>query len=500
MTKKQVKMLALATYRLTKLCAFAAFVTLLALTIQQDREPTELEKIQAAGKITMVSRNGSTTYYEGASGLTGFEYLLASAFAKHLNVELEIKDEPDLGTMIATIDQASGQFAAAGLTVTEARQNTVDFGPAYAEVKQTLIYRKGTKRPKTIEDLAGGVLVVIADSSHEENLNKLKFSHPSLRWQVRHGVEMMDLMELVHDGSVDYAVVDSNAYEINTALYPRARRAFDVSEAQALAWAFAKQQDPSLMREVEAFFAKPSTHNLIAKLRENFYGHIDKIDFAGSLVFTKRLETRLPRWKAQLQEAAEKHELDWQLLAALSYQESHWNPRAVSRTGVRGFMMLTQGTAKQVGVKNRSDAKQSIDGGTRYFKSLYNRLPKRIQDPDRTWLALAAYNIGMGHLEDARILTQRHGHNPDKWSDVRKHLPLLAKSKYYKKTKHGYARGWEAVDYVQNIRNFYNIIAWNEKSNKDNQLASLDTPSEYASVSSTVTEAVRNLSEPSFEL
>ena len=156
-------------------------------------------------------------------------------------------------------------------------------------------------------------------------------------------------------------------------------------------------------------------------------------------------------------------------------------------------MMLTLNTAKDVGVKNRLNADQSIIGGAKYFKRIYDRIPERIADPDRTWLALAAYNIGFGHLEDARILTEHHGGNPDKWADVRENLLLLAKRKYYKFTKHGYARGWEAVGYVQNIRNFHSIIAWNEKQ----KLEELDTNAlaqqQFAQFSPVMTEAVKSI-------
>src|SRR5690606_726272 len=186
--------------------------------------------------------------------------------------------------------------------------------------------------------------------------------------------------------------------------------------------------------------------------------------------------------------------LDWHLLAALAYQESHWNPTAKSYTGVRGFMMLTQDTANDLGINNRLNPEQSIIGGARYFKSLHSRLPDRIGEPDRTWLALAAYNVGLGHLEDARILAQHHGANPDKWVDVQEYLPLLAKRKYYKFTKHGYARGWEPVEYVQNIRNFQTIIAWHElEKGRLQQLAmNEEKPEEFAQFSPVVTEAVKS--------
>jgi membrane-bound lytic murein transglycosylase F len=287
---------------------------------------------------------------------------------------------------------------------------------------------------------------------------------------------------------------------MNKNLYPRARAAFDISDTEYLGWAFARQNDKSLLREVDKFFAKSKTQKQITRYMDIYYGHVDELNFSDSLLFAKRLEHRLPKWKDELIVAAQRNELDWHLLAALSYQESHWNPRAVSRTGVKGFMMLTRAAAKEVGVKNRYNAEKSIQGGAKYFKKIYDRIPERIENPDRTWLALAAYNVGFGHLEDARKLTEHFGGDPDRWSDVKDNLLLLSKRKYYTGTRHGYARGWEAVDYVQNIRNFYNIIAWHQRENERERNVAIHNQVRYAELNPSLTEAVQSVSGVSAEL
>lgn len=459
------------------------------------RIPTTLESVQQAGKLVVISRNGPTTYYEGPEGLTGFEYQIAKKFARYLGVELEVRETENLGVMLDSVGTEKGQFAAAGLSITENRKQKVRFSEPYMQITQQVIYRQSESRPTSPADLINKNILVIGNSSHAEKLRELQKQYPELRWQESHEVEMLDLIEMVHDGSIDYTIVDSNAYEINSNLFPEAQVAFNISEPQDLAWAFPLDNDDSLYQEAQKFFQSIKQKGIIADALENYYGHLGEIDYSGAVLFANRLQTRLPKWESMLRAAAEENQLDWQLLAAQSYQESHWNPRAKSPTGVRGFMMLTLDTAKYVGIKNRLDAEQSISGGARYFKSIYDRIPQRINDPDRTWLAMAAYNIGLGHLEDARVLTAQQGGNPDKWSDVRERLPLLAKRKYYKNTKHGYARGWEAVDYVRNIRNFHTIIAWNgkEKSTQE-QLASLDTETpKFENFNPVVAEAVKSI-------
>jgi len=159
--------------------------------------------------------------------------------------------------------------------------------------------------------------------------------------------------------------------------------------------------------------------------------------------------------------AAKKYHIDWRLLAAIGYQESHWNPKAISPTGVRGIMMLTRKTATELGV-NRLDPASSIEGGAKYYSQILNKMNPDIPQPDRSWLAMAAYNIGYYHLQDARRITRLRKQNPNYWLDVKKSLPLLTQKKWYSKTRYGYARGYEPVQYVENIRSYYDILKWTD--------------------------------------
>lgn len=455
----------------------------LPFILSSSHTPTALENVLASGELRIISRNGPTTYYEGRQGLDGYDYTLAKAFADHLGVTLSITEEENFSNIFQSVGSTAGHMAAAGLTVSEQRQQKVKFTRPYMQVTQEVLYRAGTKRPFKPEDMLGKSILVISNSSHVERLKQLKAELPALRWHEQSDVEMADLMEMVHTGSIDFAIVDSNAYDMNRSLYPRARRAFTISEAaQDIAWAFPKGVDNSLYDLANSFIANAEATGMLTEMNEKYYGHVDGMDAGSAFTFARRIQQRLPRWQEYLEIAGDMFDLDWQLLAAMSYQESHWNSNATSYTGVRGLMMLTKTTAKEVGVKDRLDPIQSIYGGAKYFRKIFDRIPDSIQGADRTWLSLAAYNIGFGHMEDARILTQRMGGNPNKWTDVRAHLPLLTKRKHYRTTKHGYARGWEAVRYVQSIRSFYNTIALHEQV-QARRLASISedglTPASY---------------------
>ena len=441
----------------------ATVVSAMCLMLVGSRTPSALEKVLEKGELTILSRNGPTTFYEGPNGMTGFEYSLAKSFADELGVELKIQNEDNLGILIESIGSARGDLGASGLSITSKREQKVRFTRPYMEVKQQLIYRAGTEKPKSIEDLIGADILVIANSAHAERLRELQKDYPELRWREQIDLEMLDLVSLVHSGEAQYAIVDSNAFEINSNIYPQARVAFDISEAQSLAWAFPIDTDDSLFRLADDFLARAEEDGRLAKISDHFYGHIAKVNNSGAKLFAQRIEDRLPNWEPLLRTAGMENNIDWRLLAAISYQESHWNSRAVSHTGVRGLMMLTQATAKDMGIDNRIDPAQSITGGARYYKSIFDRIPLGVQGTDRTWMALAAYNVGLGHLEDARVLTEHYGDDPNKWADVKRYLPKLAQRKYYKSLKHGFARGWEPVDYVQNVRQFYNILNWHDQ-------------------------------------
>ena len=439
----------------------------LPLLMKSSAPPSLLEQIISNGILNIVSNNGPVTYYEGPFGLTGFEYDLANAFAEELGVELVIHDEGDLGNLIDVIgsrkDSLRIAFAANHLTITDNRQQVIDFSKPYLEVTQQVIYQRGNPRPTSIEDLIGQTIVVLANSAHAEQLTELKADYPDLTWAELVDAEPLDLLETVHSGKADIAIVDSAAYTVNRMIYPRARYAFDLTDPQYIAWGFPKKGDKSLLKAANRFIHDYKDSGNLDQITQHYFEQ-SGFDEGGALSFSIHLENRLPQWEELFREAATEFDLDWLFIAAVSYQESLWNANARSYTGVRGLMMLTLATAKELGVTNRRDPKQSIFGGTKYLTQVMSRIPERIQNPDRQWMALAAYNIGFGHLEDARRLTEAQGGNPDIWDDVKERLPLLSKKKYYQNTRHGYARGWEPVQYVENIRNYYQVLVWHHES------------------------------------
>ncbi len=422
---------------------------------------TLLEEVRATGELRVVTRNSPTAYYLGPESPLGPEYELASRFAGYIGVELTMYPADSLSDILPEVMSGRAHLAAAGLTVTEPRRKLVDFGPPYQEITQHLVYRLGSGRPRRIEQVIGGHIEVVASSSHAETLEGLRLRYPELAWVENPGVESEELLFRVAEREIDYTVADSTEFSISRNFHPEIRVAFDLKEGDFIAWAFREDDgDDSLRYAAHRFFAKLQSSGELGRILERYYGHIDEFDYVGTRAFLRHVETRLPQYRHMFEEAAAATGIDWRLLAAIGYQESHWNPEAMSPTGVRGIMMLTLATADQVGVDDRIDPESSIMGGARYFEVMKERLPEHIGEPQRTWLALAAYNIGYWHLQDARHLAEMRGQNPDAWADIKTSLPLLSQKKWYSQVKYGYARGWEPVRYVDNIRSYYDTLLW----------------------------------------
>lgn len=432
--------------------------TCLVLSACTPLEDTKLNAVKRAGELVVLTRNSPTTYYEGPDGPTGLEYDLARMFADHLGVPVRMKTVWRFSSLLPMLASGEGDLAAAGITITPARATEVRFTPPYQTIRQQVVYHTRTRPPADVRGLSGRHLEVLAGSSYAERLQQLKQTHPAISWREVNDVETEELLQQVQDGLVELTIADSNVVALSRQVNHDLRIAFDLGEPDQLAWAFPHSGDDSLYREAVQFIEQLRASGELAHLIERHYGAASRFNPINLAAYQERVRTDLPRYQDLFQEAGRRYLIDWRLLAAMSYQESYWDPGAVSPTGVRGMMMLTEATARQLGVGDRLDARQSVFGGAAYLRSLMDRIPARIGDPDRTWMALAAYNVGLNHLEDARIITQRQGGDPDRWHDVQQRLPLLAKAAWFTRARHGYARGYEPVQFVTRIRTYYELL------------------------------------------
>lgn len=446
-----------------------ATISLLLAGCQIESKPkSELDQIRERGVLRVGTLNNQLSYYIGPDGPAGVDYELARKFADELGVKLEMKPAYRVSTLYPALKHGDIDIIAAGISPSEERLKQFRAGPAYYYVSQQLVYKKGNWKPRSLKELIANqsdltkqndgkpIFEVVGDSHFNATLTSLQKDNPKLQFTAEKQADVNELLKKVSQGDIDFTVADSVELSLSQRIYPNLASAFELTEDQPISWYLRRSDDESLYALMIEFFGNLKQSGQLATLEEKYIGHINTFDYVDTRAFIRALNNKLPKWEPIFKEFA--GNFDWRLIAAIAYQESHWNPRAISPTGVRGMMMLTLPTAKSVGVTNRLSPDQSVRGGVEYLRRMVQRVPDSINDHEKIWFALASYNMGFGHMMDARRLTKQQGGNPDAWGDVKDRLPLLKQKKYYSKTRYGYARGDEARDYVENIRRYYQSI------------------------------------------
>lgn len=416
-----------------------------------------LDAIRKEGRLVLLTRQSPTTYYQGTIGPTGFEHELGRAIGKSLGVEVEFRLFDTDRALLKALAAKKGQ-AAVGLVLTPEREKAFASSVGYEKVKQIIVCRRDVKRPKKLADLEGLRLAVSKGSAAAEALADRDTEALNISYADE---APEDLMQDVLDGVIDCTAVNSLLFRITNPYYPELAEGFALTGEQQIGWLLAPGSE-DLKEYLRTWFAGARKSGRFTSIERRFYGFLPPFDYVDIRAFQRAIEKVLPDYEKAFRRAASATGLPWELLAAMSYQESHWNPDAKSHTGVRGIMMLTEDTAKQMGVENRLDAAESIDAGARYLADLIARLPEDIPENEKQWFALAAYNIGMGHLYDARTLATRMGLNRNSWTDLRRALPYLQRKEFYSTLKSGRARGGETVRFVQQVRTYQHILEGTE--------------------------------------
>ena len=414
---------------------------------------SSLEKIIQRGKLIVLTANSPTTYYyDRDNQLTGPEYEMTKSFAKSLQLEVEYKVYDSTKAVLNALRQNEGDIAAASLTVTAKREKEFDFGSVYQKIHEHLVCHRSKKTINNDKGLNGLDIVIAADSSYIESIK----AYPEASWTVSQNFNTADLIKQVAEKKIECTISDSTLYNIERRYHTEIKNIYTLATESELAWMLNKHNE-NLIQEIKSWFKQYKEGFKLAYMLEKYYGFVEIFDYVDTHKFLKRVKTRLPEYKDFFIKAANENELDASLLAAQSYQESHWDRKAKSPTGVRGIMMLTQPVAKSLGVTNRLHAEQNIFAGAK-FQAKMKKMVEQVDEPDRSWLALAAYNIGRGHFRDAQSLAKKLKKNPDYWHDMKEILPLLSQKKYYKDLRYGYARGNEPVRYVTRIRGYDGLL------------------------------------------
>lgn len=419
------------------------------------------QEIKSKKKLRVVTINSELSYYENRDGkIEGLDYDMITSFAKSNNFEVELIVKHSIAEALEELKLNKVDIAAANLSVTANRKEDFLFTSSYQKVRQRVICRSYVK-PKNIKELTKLKIIIGEDTSYEDILEDLQKKHSELQWIISKDLSSQEIFEALSRSKNEYdcTIADMTIANIYLRYFPKLEIAMKIGKPSLIAWAVAPHLE-KLKQDASIWIESAKKQGLISAWKDKYFSHFQDFDRYDLKKFLKRIKTRLPKYKNIFKKYAQdsKLPLDWKLLAAISYQESHWNSKAVSATGVRGLMMLTQNTAKSVGVKDRTDPAQSIQGGAKYIRRLMQDVSKHIHADDHIWVALASYNVGASHVRDARGLAAWEEKNPNRWAGIKAVLPYLSIKKYYRRLPHGFARGLEPVIYVRRIRHYYDLL------------------------------------------
>jgi membrane-bound lytic murein transglycosylase F len=385
----------------------------------------------------------------------GFDYELAREFAENLGVRLRMVACRSWEDMLSALYSGRGDLIAAGIEITRSRSRQVAFSKGYREVQQHLISQR-SKAPATLLELAGKTVDVSRGSANHERLEELRDTGIDVIIRPHDRLPDDFLIQKVAQGEIDFTVANSNVALMIRRYYPTASVHPIGRETIPLGWAVRKQ-DRQLLEKVNSFLAIIRQTGRLEDIYEKYHWSIGEFDYFDFKTFHSRLRTRLPRYRPLIKEAAHKNGFDWCLIAAQIYRESHFDPLAVGANNAKGLMQILPATARSLNIADPFDPAASIKGGVSYLKSLYDVFGE-FEEDDRLLFALASYNVGLGHVQDAQRLAAERGLDPRRWESLAKTLPLLRYRQYYRNTDQGSCRGDVTVAYVKHILIYYDIL------------------------------------------
>ncbi len=427
----------------------------------------DFEDIKKDGVLKVLIVYSSTSYFLYKGQPMGFEYELIKWFADDLNLKLELVVSDDLDSQFEVLNRGDVDIIAHGMTITNQRKWEVDFTEYLYLTKQVLVQKKPDNylklNWKTLEDaliqdnieLINDTVSVRKNSAYFERILSLeneiggKIYIDTLSSKLSDG----EIVNLVAEGKIKYTIVDENIAKINASNRPILDISVPISFSQRIAWVTRKKAK-NLQEVVNAWILK--------NRKKKRYNVIYNKYFKNKYSYKKRERSdyyslknnQISQYDDLIKRYAEKLNWDWRLLAALIFQESHFDPKANSWAGAKGLMQVMPATAEELNIQDLSDPKESIRGGTAYLKQMYDEFESISDSITRIKFAMAAYNCGLGHVIDAQRLAEENNLKPDVWEEnIDKMLLALRFPKNYNKpfVKFGYVRGTEPVNYVNEI-------------------------------------------------
>jgi membrane-bound lytic murein transglycosylase F len=429
-------------------------------------EGMDLPAILKKGKLTVLAENSSTSYFIYRGKKMGFEYEILKEFANELGVDLEIITISNLDDIQAMLNSGEGDLLACNYTITNERKKDVDFSIPFLMTNQVLVQRKpdgwesmspAQIREKLINDptkLARQKVHVWDQSSYFQRLIHLEEEiGDTIFIQSETGdVSSEDLIEKVSDGTIDYTVVEKNVAQVNSRFFDNLDIQLELSVKQKIGFALRKTS-PLLKARLNQWLTK-FTQKVAFKYMKHKYFELSQITKNTQSEFSSLGGGQISKYDALFQKEAQKYDWDWKLIAALAYQESKFNPDAVSFGGAYSMMQFMPEVGPKYGVYPGSPPEIQIAGGVKKLHADFRSWPDIPDKTQRQKFALASYNAGKGHIKDAQRLAEKHGLDPKVWDDnVEEMVKNLSKREFYRDevVQNGSMRGAHTHKYVRSI-------------------------------------------------
>ena len=422
--------------------------------------PTEtLTNVKTEGVLRVVTLLNSTDYFIYRGQPMGFQYEALQSLADYMGIRLEVKATNNLTDQFEMLANKEVDLVATALTITRERKQDVAFTVPQMQVRQVLVQRIGDDEALKVNDpidLKGKPVYVPEGSAFATRLRNLSEEIGEFIPVIEMNKDSEELISMVANGDIDYTVCDENVAQVQASYFSNIDAGIPVSFKQNLAWAMRKD-DESLKNVIDGWMETFTSGDQYARMFKKYYN---------SSLYSSRLNSdyytlgsgAISPYDDYLKKVADEINWDWRLLASMMYQESRFNPDAKSWAGAFGIMQLMPNTAKRFGVGPNSSVLQQIRASSLFIQWLDERLNDIEDTNERQKFILAAYNVGLGHIIDARNLAREMGKNPDIW-DGQVADCLLMKSDPENLDnpviKYGYCRAQETFRYVADITDRY---------------------------------------------
>ena len=407
--------------------------------------------------MTVAVHAGYGNWYSVNGNNHGIEHDLLKLFAQHTGKNLNFKLVNTASDAFTALEENEASLAVGSLVLPESKKNLLSAGPTYMTVKQTIVHHYTETPPASPAEISMNKIHVGGNPAHLETLTKIRRQNDDPRlWILDKQTSAENLLDMINQGFINYAVVNSDKILLLKQYYPNIKEAFSISDELPITWIFHINDQP-LSAEINRFFTEIKHTRELNNILDRHYGHTQHLNYPQKLTLIKNYDQHFIKYRDIFQELGNAYDIDWKLLAAISYQESHWNPKAQSVSGVKGLMMVTKEVLNKFQLPDRYDPVQNALAGTKYLLQLKDQLPPEIGEPDRTWLGLIAYNIGFSNLQKIIDQVQEQNQKRVLWVDVR---DTLRTTKRPSNITAEHAHTYNPINYVYNIRAYYDLITW----------------------------------------